>query len=210
MAYTIKVFNEQGKEVGEVQLNETIFNDENINPSLMHEFVVMQLANARYNIAKTKTRGEVKASGRKLYRQKGTGNARVGDAASPIRRWGGVAFGPTGKENYHKDMPKKQRRKALFSALTVKVKDNEALVLDAYTSDEIKTKNAVNVLKNLGLNGEKVLLVVPEKNEVIVKSFRNIPGVKVLLANYVNPYDLLTYKKFFSWKIVYKKLKIHF
>jgi large subunit ribosomal protein L4 len=86
MAYTIKVFNEQGKEVGEVQLNETIFNDENINPSLMHEFVVMQLANARYNIAKTKTRGEVKASGRKLYRQKGTGNARVGDAASPIRR----------------------------------------------------------------------------------------------------------------------------
>ncbi len=207
MAYTIKVFNEQGKEVGEVQLNETIFNDENINPSLMHEFVVMQLANARYNIAKTKTRGEVKASGRKLYRQKGTGNARVGDAASPIRRWGGVAFGPTGKENYHKDMPKKQRRKALFSALTVKVKDNEALVLDAYTSDEIKTKNAVNVLKNLGLNGEKVLLVVPEKNEVIAKSFRNIPGVKVLLANYVNPYDLLTYKKVLFLKDSLQKIE---
>ena len=207
MAYTIKVFNEQGKEVGEIQLNETIFNDENINPSLMHEFVVMQLANARYNIAKTKTRGEVKASGRKLYRQKGTGNARVGDAASPIRRWGGVAFGPTGKENYHKDMPKKQRRKALFSALTVKVKDNEALVLDAYTSDEIKTKNAVNVLKNLGLNGEKVLLVVPEKNEVIAKSFRNIPGVKVLLANYVNPYDLLTYKKVLFLKDSLQKIE---
>jgi large subunit ribosomal protein L4 len=104
-------------------------------------------------------------------------------------------------------MPKKQRRKALFSALTVKVKDNEALVLDAYTSDEIKTKNAVNVLKNLGLNGEKVLLVVPEKNEVIAKSFRNIPGVKVLLANYVNPYDLLTYKKVLFLKDSLQKIE---
>jgi len=195
MTYTIKVFNEQGKEIEEIQLNEEIFNDKNINISLMHEFIVMQLANARYNIAKTKTRGEVKASGRKLYRQKGTGNARVGDAASPIRRGGGVAFGPTGNENYHKDMPKKQRRKALFSALTVKVKDNEALALDKYSAKEIKTKNAAVVLKNLGLEGEKVLVVVPEKNEIIAKSFRNIPGVKVLLANYVNPYDLLTHKK---------------
>ena len=195
MTYTIKVFNEQGKEIEEIQLNEEIFNDKNINISLMHEFIVMQLANARYNIAKTKTRGEVKASGRKLYRQKGTGNARVGDAASPIRRGGGVAFGPTGNENYHKDMPKKQRRKALFSALTVKVKDNEALALDKYSAKEIKTKNAAVVLKNLGLEGEKVLVVVPEKNEIIVKSFRNIPGIKVLLANYVNPYDLLTHKK---------------
>ena len=195
MAYTIKVYNEQGKEVEELKLNENIFNDENINPSLMHEFVVMQLANARYNIAKTKTRWEVNRSGRKLYRQKGTGNARVGDAGSPIRRWGGVAFGPTWNENYHKDMPKKQRRKALFSALTVKVKDNEALALDKYSSEEIKTKNAVEVLSKLWLSGEKTLIVIPEKNEVLVKSFRNIPGVKVILANYVNPYDLLTHKK---------------
>jgi len=195
MAYTIKVYNEQGKEVEELNLNEKIFNDENINPSLMHEFVVMQLANSRYNIAKAKTRGEVKASGRKLYRQKGTGNARVGDAASPIRRGGGVAFGPTGNENYHKDMPKKQRRKALFSALTVKVKDNEALALDKYSAEEIKTKNAVEVLSNLWLSGEKVLVIIPEKNELLTKSFRNIPGVKVILANYVNPYDLLTHKK---------------
>ncbi len=195
MAYSIKVFNEKGQEIEEIQLNEQIFNEDNINPSLMHEFVVMQLANARYNIAKTKTRGEVKASGRKLYRQKGTGNARVGDAASPLRRWGGVVFGPTGNENYHKDMPKKQRRKALFSALTVKVKDNEALVLDKYSSTEIKTKNAVEVLKNLGLSGEKTLIVIPEKNEVLVKSFRNIPRVKVILSDYINPYDLLTHNK---------------
>jgi len=195
MAYSIKVYNDKGQELNELQLNEVIFNDENINPSLMHEFVVMQLANARYNIAKAKTRWEVKASGRKLYRQKGTGNARVGDAASPIRRKGWVAFGPTWEENYSKTMPKKQRRKALFSALTVKVKDNETIALDSYTSNEVKTKNAVEVLSNLGLAWEKVLVVISEKNDAIQKSFRNIPGVKVILANYVNPYDLLTYKK---------------
>jgi len=195
MVYTIKVYNKDGKEIEELSLNEQIFNDENINPSLMHEFVVMQLANARYNIAKTKTRWEVKASGRKLYRQKGTGNARVGDAASPIRRGGGVAFGPTGNENYHKAMPKKQRRKALFSALTVRVKDADILALDKYDFDAIATKNAINVLKNLNLSGEKILIVIPEKNEIITKSFRNIPGVKTILANYINVYDLLSYKK---------------
>ena len=195
MAYTIKVYNTDGKQVEELNLNEAIFNDNNINTSLMHEFVVMQLANARYNIAKTKTRWEVKASGRKLYRQKGTGNARVGDAASPIRRGGGVAFGPTGNENYHKDMPKKQRRKALFSSLTVRAKDDALLALDKYDFDAIATKNAVKVLENLGLKWEKVLVVIPEKNEVITKSFRNIPGVKTILANYINPYDLLSYKK---------------
>ena len=195
MAYTIKVYNTEGKQVEELNLSEAIFNDNNINTSLMHEFVVMQLANVRYNIAKTKTRGEVKASGRKLYRQKGTGNARVGDAASPIRRGGGVAFGPTGNENYHKSMPKKQRRKALFSSLTVRAKDDALLALDKYNFDAIATKNAVKVLENLGLKWEKVLVVIPEKNEIITKSFRNIPGVKTILANYINPYDLLTYKK---------------
>ena len=207
MGYTIKVFNEQGQEVEEISLNEQIFSDDNINPSLMHEFIVMQLANARYNIAKTKTRWEVKKSWRKLYRQKGTGRARVWDAGSPIRRGGGVAFWPTWKENYHKDMPKKQRRKALFSALTVKVKDNEALALDKYSAKEIKTKNAVNVLRNLWLENEKVLIVVPEKNEIIYKSFRNIPDVKVLLANYINPYDLLTHKKVLFLKESLQKIE---
>ena len=195
MAYFIKVYDTKGQEIEEIQLNEKIFADENINSSLMHEFIVMQLANARYNIAKTKTRGEVKASGRKLYRQKGTGNARVGDAASPIRRGGWVAFWPTGEENYYKSMPKKQRRKALFSALTVKVKDNEVLALNSYDYNEIKTKNAIKVIENLWLSGEKTLIIIPGKNEIITKSFRNIPEIKVILASYINPYDLLTYKK---------------
>jgi len=207
MTYSIKVFNTKWKEVEEIKLNEVIFNDENINPSLMHEFVVMQLANARYNVAKVKTRWEVNRSWRKLYRQKGTGNARVGDAASPIRRWGGVAFGPTGNENYSKSMPKKQRRKALFSALTVKAKDEAIIALDKYDFDEIKTKNAVETINNLNLEWEKTLVVISEKNDIITKSFRNISGVKVILANYVNPYDLLSYNKVVFLKDSFGKIE---
>lgn len=195
MSYSIKVYNTVWKELEEIALNDAIFTDDNINASLMHEFVVMQLANARKNVAQTKWRWEVIWSGRKLYRQKGTGNARVWDAASPIRRWGWVVFWPTGNENYTKNMPKKQRRKALFSALSVKVKDNSTIALDSYNFDEIKTANAVEVLNKLNLSGEKLLVIIPEVNEVISKSFRNIPNVKVILASYVNPYDLLTFKK---------------
>ncbi len=195
MAYSLKVYDVKWKELEELSLNDKIFSDENINTSLMHEFVVMQLSNSRYNIAKTKTRWEVISSGRKLYRQKGTGNARVGDAWSWIRRWGWVIFWPTWNENYTKHMPKKQRRKALFSALSVRVKDEDSLVLDSYNFEDVRTKNAVSVLSNLGLSGEKVLVVIAEKNEVIFKSFRNIPAVKVITANYVNAYNLLKYKK---------------
>jgi len=207
MSYSIKVYNTLWKEVEEITLNDAIFTDKNINASLMHEFVVMQLANARHNIAKAKWRWEVASSGRKLYRQKGTGNARVGDAASPIRRWGWVAFGPTWNENWTKNMPKKQRRKALFSALTVKVKDNCMIALDNYNYEEIKTKNAVETLKNLNLTWEKTLIVIPEVNQIIYRSFRNIPRTKVVLANYVNPYDLLTFNKVIFLKDSLQKIE---
>lgn len=195
MTYSVKVYDVKGKELEQVQLNEKIFSDENINTSLMHEFIVMQLSNSRKNIAKTKARWEITSSGRKLYRQKGTGNARVGDAASWIRRWGWVIFWPTWNENYIKHMPKKQRRKALFSALSVRVKDEDTIVLNNYDFKDIKTKNASDVLFNLKLSGEKVLLVIPWKDDMITKSFRNIPGVKIVSASYVNPFDLLSYKK---------------
>lgn len=207
MTYSIKVYDTEWKELEEIKLNEKIFSDENINVSLMHEFVVMQLSNSRKNIAKTKTRWEVASSGRKLYRQKGTGNARVGDAGSWIRRWGWVIFWPTWAENYIKNMPKKQRRKALFSALSVRVKDEDSLVLDSYNFVDIKTKNASNVLYNLKLTGKKVLLVISWNDEVIIKSFRNIPGVKVISANYVNPFDLLSHKKIVFMKDSLQKIE---
>ena len=207
MAYSLKMYDVKWIELEELSLNDKIFSDENINTSLMHEFVVMQLSNSRYNIAKTKTRWEVISSGRKLYRQKGTGNARVGDAWSWIRRWGWVIFWPTWNENYTKHMPKKQRRKALFSALSVRVKDEDSLVLDSYNFEDVRTKNAVSVLSNLRLSGEKVLIVIAKKNEVISKSFRNISGVKVITANYANAYDLLTYKKIIFLKESLQKIE---
>ena len=205
MWYTISVYDINWKEVEKKQLNEKIFNDKNINHSLIHEFVVMQFANKRYNIAHTKTRWEVAYSGRKLYRQKWTGRARVWDAGSPIRRHGWVAFGPRNNRNFHKDMPKKQRRKALFWSLTLKAQSNNIVWLDKFDFDNIKTKNAVSVLKNLSLEGVKTLVVIPEKEEIIYKSFSNIPTTKTILSNYINPLDLLTYKKIlFVWNSLEK------
>jgi len=207
MSYKLDIFNVKGEKVKTIDLSEKIFNDENINEDLIHEFVVMQLANARHPIAHTKTRGEVAYSGRKLYRQKWTGNARVWDAWSPIRRKWGVAFGPRNERNFSKDMPKKQRRKALFWALTLKAKDNEIIGLESFPYNEIKTKNAVNVLKNLNLYSEKTLVVIPRKDEVVTKSFRNIPTVKYLIVDYINPYDLLTHKKILFFEEAIKKLE---
>lgn len=197
MVYKIDVLNTEWKVIKEKALNEVIFNDANINEWLIHEFVLMQLANARHSIAHTKTRGEVNYSGKKLYRQKWTGRARVWDAWSPIRKHWWVAFGPRNVVNYHKDMPKLMRRKALFGTLTLKARDNEIICLDKYPFDQIKTKDAFNVLKNLGLSDQKTLLVLPnnEQKDIIVKSFRNIESLKYLFVDYVNPYDLLTYKK---------------
>ncbi len=193
--YKIPVYDINGKKIKDLNLNEVVFNDENINNDLIHEFIVMQQANARQANAHTKNRWEVTCSGKKLFRQKGTWRARVGDAWSPIRRKGWVAFGPRNNRNYEKDMPKKMRRKALFGALTMKARDNEILGLDKYPYEAIKTKDAFEALKNLWLADTKTLFVIPENNEVLVKSFRNVPNVKYVFASYVNPYDLLTYKK---------------
>jgi len=195
MSYKINVYNVSWDIVKEKVLPESIFNDDNINEDLIHEFIVMQLANKRVPIAHTKTRWEVAYSGRKLYRQKGTGNARVGDAGSPIRRWGGVVFGPRNERNFKKEMPKKMRRKALFGALTLKAKDDEILAIDNLDINEYKTKKALEILSNLKLANDKVLLVTSEKDNYIWKSFSNLPNVKTLIVNFVNPYDLLTYKK---------------
>ena len=195
MWYKLPLYDANGKKLKDINLNEVIFNDQNINNDLIHEFVVMQLANVRNAIAHTKTRAEVNLSGRKLFRQKWTGRARVGDAGSPIRRHWGVAFWPRNNRNFSKAMPQKMRIKALFGTLTLKARDWEMLGLDKYPFEEIKTKNAYDVISKLGLADSKVLVVIPQSDEVLMKSLRNIPNVKYILANYLNPYDLLTHKK---------------
>lgn len=123
MVYAVDVYDKNGKLTSKFDLNPELFSDEIVNPSLIHEYLLLQQVNARNVIASTKTRAEVAGSGRKLYKQKGTGNARVGDKNSPIRRHGGVAFGPTAERNFEKTMTKKARKLALNGLLTLKVKE---------------------------------------------------------------------------------------
>jgi large subunit ribosomal protein L4 len=194
MAYSVDVYNKEGKVVSKVELNTQLFSDEKINKTLIQELYLLQMANVRKVIASTKDRSEVRGSGRKLYRQKGTGNARVGDKNSPLRRHGGVAFGPTSARNFEKAMNKKTRKVALNSLIALKAKENELCGL-VLTELAPKTKDAITILSALSLSEKRILLVIKTKNEGIEKSFRNIPKVKYLLLDYLNPKDLLNAEK---------------
>ena len=190
MVYAVDVYDKTWKVTSKFELNPEVFSDEKINTSLIHEYLLLQEANARNAIASTKTRGEVSGSGRKLYKQKGTGNARVGDRNSPIRRHGWVAFGPTSERVYEKAMTKKARKVALNGLITMKVKDGIVCGLDIDTMKP-STKDAIALLSKMWKNEKKILLVLDKKEEWIVKSFRNIEGLKYLLVDYLNPRDLM-------------------
>ena len=194
MTYSVDVYDRDGKVVSKVTLNETLFSDEKVNKTLIHEYYLLQMANARNAIASTKGRGQVAGSGRKLYKQKGTGSGRVGDKNSPLRRHGGIAFGPTSARNFEKSMTKKAKKLALNGLITVKAQES-ALVGLALTELQPKTKDALSILSNMGIQGQKTLLVMKSKNEGIEKSFRNIEKVKYLLLDYLNPRDLLNADK---------------
>ena len=190
MVYAVDVYDKNGKVASKFDLKPELFSDEIVNPSLIHEYLLLQQANARNVIASTKTRAEVAGSGRKLYKQKGTGNARVGDKNSPIRRHGGVAFGPSSERNFEKTMTKKARKLALNGLLILKVKEGIVSGLDLDTM-EANTKSAIDLLAKMGNQNKKVLFVLDKKEDGIVKSFRNIEGLKYLLVDYLNPYDLI-------------------
>ena len=190
MGYSVDVYNTEGKIVSKVDLNPELFADEKVNKTLIQEYLLLQQANWRIAIADTKDRSEVSWSGRKLYRQKWTGNGRVWDKNSPLRRHWWVAFGPTSARNFEKFMTKKARKRAMNSIITLKAKDSAlcGLVLD---NMEPKTKNAVSIIEKLGLSNQKILLVLDSKNVWIEKSFRNIAKVKYILIDYLNPRDVL-------------------
>ena len=194
MTYSVDVYDRDGKVVSKVTLNETLFSDEKVNKTLIHEYYLLQMANARNAIASTKGRGQVSGSGRKLYKQKGTGSGRVGDKNSPLRRHGGVAFGPTSARNFEKSMTKKAKKIAFNGLITVKAQEN-ALSGLALTELQPKTKDALSILSNMGIQGQKILLVMKSKNDGIEKSFRNIEKVKYILLDYLNPRDLLNAEK---------------
>jgi len=191
MTYTITIYDTEGKKSGTKQLNKDLYNDEMLHDDLMHEYLVLQQANGRIAIAHTKTRGEIRGSGKKLYKQKGTGNARVGDKKSPTRKGGGVAFGPRNIVNYSKKMTKKMRRRALLSLVSLKAKEKAVIGLEGFMPEVPKTKEAIKVITALGLAESRVVMVLADKNPSVTKSIANIPQVRYILANYLNPQDLL-------------------
>ena len=185
----VSVFNMEGKEVGSMDLNDSIFAVE-INEHLVHMAVVQQLANNRQGTQKAKTRSEVSGGGRKPWRQKGTGHARQGSTRSPQWTGGGVVFAPTPRD-YSFKLNKKEKRAALKSVLTSAVNENKFIVVDELKFDSIKTKDFAKVLTNL--NVEKALVVLDSNDKNVVMSAKNIPTVKTALTNTINVYDILKY-----------------
>ena len=185
----VSVFNMEGKEVGTLELNDAVFGV-NVNEHLVHLAVVAQLANKRQGTQKEKTRAEVSGGGRKPWRQKGTGHARQGSTRAPQWTGGGVVFAPTPRD-YTIRLNKKEKRLALKSALTSRVQEGKFIVVDEMNFGEIKTKNFVNVMKNL--NVAKALVVLGEGSDNVVKSARNVADVKTASVSTINVYDILKY-----------------
>ncbi|MGB9437400.1 MAG: 50S ribosomal protein L4 [Desulfobacterales bacterium] len=186
----IDVQNIEGKQISQIELANDVFGIP-VKPSVLHEVVTMQLSNRRSGNAAVKHRSDVKGSGRKLFRQKGTGRARRGDIKAPLLRGGGVVFGPD-KRNYSYKVPKKVRKLALKMALSSKLSENELVVLDQFELGETKTKKFVDVLKALKL--KNALIVTEESNDHLELSSRNVPDVKVLRSEGLNVYDILKYR----------------
>jgi large subunit ribosomal protein L4 len=186
----VDVQNINGEKVSQIDLVDSIFNVP-LKGSVLHEVVTMQLARRRSGLASVKHRSDIKGSGRKLFRQKGTGRARRGNIKSPLLRGGGVVFGPEPR-SYSYNVPKKVRKLALKMALTSKFQGNAIVVLDRFELEKIKTRKFVEVLNSL--NVKNALIITDKKNENLELSSRNVPGVKVLRTEGLNVYDILKYK----------------
>ena len=187
----IPVYDTSGKEVRKIEVSDAVFGVP-FNEAIVHQVMVGQQANARQGTASTKTRGQIRGSTRKLYRQKGTGYARAGSKKSPLRIGGGVTFGPHPR-SYRQDLPKKMRRLALKCVLSAKAADGELKVLEKWDFTEPKTKQMAAALKALGID-TSALIVTPEPDENIIKSARNLQKVKTIPANIINVNEILSYR----------------
>jgi large subunit ribosomal protein L4 len=188
----VPVYNVAGEVVENIEVSEHVFGVP-FNRAVVHQALVRQRANARQGTASTKTRGEVTGSTRKLFRQKGTGNARAGSIKSPLRPGGGIVFGPKPR-SYRQAMPKKMRRLALRCVLSEKARDNELVVVNELNLDGPKTKDMVKILEALGVDSSALIVTFgPEEN--VKKSAGNLPALKTLPASLLNVVDLLSRKK---------------
>lgn len=200
---TVGVFNIEGNKVGEVALNDNVFNVE-VNAAVLHQVVVAQLANKRQGTQSAKTRAEVRGGGIKPWKQKGTGRARQGSIRSPQWAGGGIVFAPKPRD-YRVSLPKSMRRVAMKSALTSKVLENEMIVLESLVLDAPKTKAIAAMLNAFDV--KKALIVTLESNNNVYKSGRNIEGIQVMPVNNINVYDLLKYEKLIITKDAVSKLE---
>lgn len=200
---TVGLFNQEGKQVGDIQLNENVFGVE-INTDAMHQVVVALLANKRQGTQSAKTRAEVRGGGIKPWRQKGTGRARQGSIRSPQWIKGGIVFAPKPRD-YRVSVPKSMRKVAMKSALTSKVQEGQMVVLETLAFEAPKTKSMVEVLK--AFEAKKTLIVTGESNEVLYKSARNIADVQIIPVNNINVYDLLKFEKLIITKDAVSKIE---
>lgn len=200
---TVGLFNQEGKQVGDIQLNNNVFGVE-VNTDAMHQVVVALLANKRQGTQSAKTRAEVRGGGIKPWRQKGTGRARQGSIRSPQWIKGGIVFAPKPRD-YRVSVPKSMRRVAMKSALTSKVQDNQMVVLESLSFEAPKTKKMIEVLK--AFDAKKTLIVTGESNEVLYKSARNIADVQIMPVNNINVYDLLKFEKLIITKDAVSKIE---
>jgi len=189
----IDIYNLEGEKISQLDLNDKIFNVP-IKKHVLHQVVLSQLAGKRSGSVSTKGRSQIKGSGKKLYRQKGTGRARVGAASSPTRRGGGVAFGPKPRNYAHK-ISKKIRKAAVCMALSDKVQSDQLIVLQDFDLEKIKTKEFVRVMNRFEVH--KALIVIEEKNENLERSSKNVPWIKVMRYPGLNVYDILNYDHLF-------------
>lgn len=200
----VALYNQNGSQVGEVELNDAVFGIEP-NEHVLFEAIIMQRASLRQGTHKVKGRSEVRGGGRKPWRQKGTGRARQGSIRAPQWRGGGTVFGPVPR-SYSYKLPKKVRRLAIKSALSSKAQENNILVLDALNFDKPKTKDFIAVLKNLSVD-KKALVVTDGLNENVVLSARNIPGVTVVEAAGVNVLDVVNHDQLIITKSAVEKVE---
>jgi len=194
----VNTYNQNGEKVSQTRLPSEIFGVK-VNPDLIHQVVVSQMANRRKVIAHTKTRGEVRGGGRKPWPQKHMGRARHGSIRSPIWRHGGITFGPRKEKIFKKKIPKKMRKKALFMVLSAKAKNNLLILIDKLKLEKPKTKLMVETIENLKLKIENfkkgsILIALPEMNKNLILATRNIPDVETIQARDLNCLDLLSFK----------------
>lgn len=200
----VALYNMEGKQVGDINLNDALFGQE-VNTSVLHQVVINYLANQRQGTQSTKTRSEVRGGGIKPWRQKGTGRARQGSIRAPQWIKGGIALGPKPRD-YGYTLNKKVKRVALKSALSSKVAEQEIIVVDEIAMTEIKTKTIATMLTNLNVNS-KALIVTCDKNDNVVKSAKNIPGVSTAFTGSLNVYEILNHDKLIITKDAVSKLE---